>query len=92
MPLDETVSWVEQNRRAVEVVAGPRREAATAAHVTADPDCGAGAPRARGAVSGPRPLVGIHPSGGRTIKQWPVERWREVARRLQEKDWARRWW
>ena len=81
VPLDETVSWVEQNRRAVEVVAGPRRETGKA-HVAAD----AAAARAlleREGLAGARPLVAIHPSGGRTIKQWPVERWRDVARRLQ---------
>jgi ADP-heptose:LPS heptosyltransferase len=83
VPLDETVSWVEQNRRAVEVVAGPRREAATAAHVTADPGWARGLLEREG-LGGPRPWVGIHPSGGRVIKQWPVDRWREVARRLQE--------
>jgi len=81
VPLDETVSWVEQNRRAIEVVAGPRREAGKA-HVAVDPEA-ARALLAREGLDGPRPLVAIHPSGGRTIKQWPVERWREVARRLQ---------
>ena len=79
VPLDETVSWVEQNRRAVEAIAGPRT--------------GAGAPPPGDAARGrailaregvtTRPVIGIHPSGGRTIKQWPVERWREVAGRLQ---------
>ena len=83
VPLDETDSWVEQNRRAVEVVAGPRRETATAAHVVADP-AWTRALLEREGLAGRTPLVGIHPSGGRTIKQWPVERWREVARRLQE--------
>jgi ADP-heptose:LPS heptosyltransferase len=83
VPLDETVSWVEQNRRAVEVVAGPRRETGRAAHVAADPDW-ARALLDREGLAGRQPLVGIHPSGGRTIKQWPVERWRELARRLQE--------
>jgi heptosyltransferase-2 len=83
VPLDETVSWVEQNRRAVEVVAGPRRGGGTAAHITADP-AAAQALLEREGLAIQRPLVGIHPSGGRTIKQWPVERWREVARRLQE--------
>jgi heptosyltransferase-2 len=86
-PLDETVSWVEQNRRAVEVVAGPRRVGAPAAHVTGDP-AAAQALLEREGLAIRRPLVGIHPSGGRTIKQWPVERWREVARRLQESDGA----
>jgi ADP-heptose:LPS heptosyltransferase len=31
-----------------------------------------------------RPLVGLHPSGGRLVKQWPVERWSAVAARLQQ--------
>lgn len=30
----------------------------------------------------PRPLVGIHASGGRAIKQWPTERFGEVGARL----------
>src|SRR5688572_26814271 len=61
VPLDETVSWVEQSRRAVETVGGPRRETGTA-HVAADP----AAVRAlleREGLSGRRPLVAIHPSG-----------------------------
>jgi ADP-heptose:LPS heptosyltransferase len=32
----------------------------------------------------PRPLVGIHPSGGREIKQWDPARFAAVARRLTE--------
>ena len=31
-----------------------------------------------------QPLIGLHVSGGRAIKQWPVERFAEVARRLVE--------
>jgi ADP-heptose:LPS heptosyltransferase len=81
VPLDETLPWVEQNRRAVEVVTGPRRTAAPVAFA----DAARGrAILERDGLLGRRPLVGIHPSGGRTIKQWPVERWREVARRLQQ--------
>jgi heptosyltransferase-2/heptosyltransferase-3 len=80
VPLDETLPWVEQNRRAVEVVTGPRRTAAPVAY--ADAARGRAILQREG-LGGHRPLVGIHPSGGRTIKQWPVERWREVARRLQ---------
>jgi ADP-heptose:LPS heptosyltransferase len=91
VPLDETVSWVEQNRQAV------RHAALGAGGIEADE-----APKA--ALVDPltpldrsfaetflaaeglldrRPLVGLHPSGGRPVKQWPVERWREVAARLQ---------
>jgi ADP-heptose:LPS heptosyltransferase len=79
VPLDETVSWVEQNRRAAEVLAGPRRETAPIAM-----DAARGrALLEREGVAAARPLVGIHPSGGRIIKEWPVARWREIARRLQ---------
>ena len=91
VPLDETVSFVEQNRLAVAVALG--RAPAGEAALTHFP--GAAPPRlplvgdpdralvreALGAL--PRPLVGIHPSGGRPVKQWPVERWREVAAQLQ---------
>jgi len=35
------------------------------------------------AGSGP-PLIGVHVSGGRAIKQWPVERFADVARRFVE--------
>jgi lipopolysaccharide heptosyltransferase II len=31
-----------------------------------------------------QPLIGVHVSGGRAIKQWPVERFADVARRLVE--------
>ena len=84
VPLDETVSWVEQNRRAVEVVAGPAAR---------DRDAGARRRRsrlrrgrsssARGSPAGGRWSAST-PAAGAPIKQWPVERWREVARRLQE--------
>jgi ADP-heptose:LPS heptosyltransferase len=81
--LDETVSWVEQSRRAVAVALGEEPPAATA-----DPLGPAGRERAARlaeelGVAGRHPLVGIHPSGGRPVKQWPVARWAEVGRRLQ---------
>jgi ADP-heptose:LPS heptosyltransferase len=81
VPLDETRPWVEQNRRAVEAVTGPRPGGPPL-----PPPADAARGRAileREGLAGRRPAVGIHPSGGRTIKQWPVDRWREVARRLQ---------
>jgi lipopolysaccharide heptosyltransferase II len=31
-----------------------------------------------------RPMIGVHVSGGRAIKQWPTERFADVARRLVE--------
>jgi ADP-heptose:LPS heptosyltransferase len=88
VPLDETVSWVEQNRRAVAAVVGTTaieptfqpltredREFATRLFATLD-------------LERRRPLVAIHPSGGRAVKQWPVERWAEVGLRLQEEQGA----
>lgn len=83
VPLDETVSWVEQNRRAVGVaLAGPPGSSRI------DPlgaEDRARAERLLGelGLAGRRPLVAIHPSGGRAVKQWPLERWAEVAARLQ---------
>ena len=35
-----------------------------------------------------RPLVAVHPSGGRLVKQWEVARWAAVGRRLQEEQHA----
>jgi ADP-heptose:LPS heptosyltransferase len=85
VPLDETVSWVEQNRRAVAAAAGPAaREGAARVDLLTQAD----RTRAREILrahrlEGRRPLVGLHPSGGRPIKQWGLGRWREVAARLQ---------
>lgn len=94
VPLDETVSWVEQNRRAVEVALGGASGGATADREGLRP----ASPvdpltptdrvfaetflREAGLLDRP-PLVGLHPSGGRRIKEWPLDRWREVAARLQ---------
>lgn len=88
VPLDERVSWVEQSRRAVAVAVG----------------AGAGAPRFDPLseedrsfakhlyenlhLDERRPLVGLHPSGGRLVKQWPLERWAAVAARLQQEHGA----
>jgi ADP-heptose:LPS heptosyltransferase len=83
IPLDETVSWVEQNRLAVAQVVGgqPGRSR---------PDALTAADRAFGrdlferlGLEARRPLVGVHPSGGRPVKQWDVARWAEVVSRLQ---------
>jgi ADP-heptose:LPS heptosyltransferase len=85
VPLDETVSWVEQNRRAVAAAAGP---AAMGAGARVDLLTAADRQRAReilagAGLDGPGPLVGLHASGGRPVKQWATGRWREVARLLQ---------
>jgi ADP-heptose:LPS heptosyltransferase len=83
--LDETCSWVEQNRRAVATALG--REAGPApqrALLTEDERGFARRLLENLVLETKRPLVAIHPSGGRRIKQWPIDRWREVAARLQK--------
>jgi ADP-heptose:LPS heptosyltransferase len=85
VPLDETVSWVEQNRRAVAAAAGP---AAMGAGAHVDLLTAADRQRAReilagAGLDGPGPRIGLHASGGRPVKQWAPGRWREVARLLQ---------
>ena len=85
VPLDETISWVEQNRRAVRVALGD-------VPVVPAPDPLASADRdfalgllARLGLAERRPLVGVHPSGGRLVKQWDVARWAAVAASLQQR-------
>jgi len=83
VPLDETVSWQEQNRRAVASVLGaaPRAERIDPLG-PADREL-AGRLLASLGLGSQRPLVGVHPSGGRRVKQWEVARWGAVAARLQ---------
>ncbi|MBI3932536.1 MAG: glycosyltransferase family 9 protein [Acidobacteria bacterium] len=83
VPLDETVSWVEQNRRAVAAAVGPVGGAPRL-----DPLGAADRDFARRLLENlhldeRRPLVAIHPSGGRLVKQWEVARWLEVGARLE---------
>jgi lipopolysaccharide heptosyltransferase II len=83
--LDETVSWVEQNRRAVATALGREAPAAPRVDTLTDDDRGfAQRLLTTLGLPGRGPLVAIHPSGGRRIKQWPPARWRDVAARLQE--------
>jgi lipopolysaccharide heptosyltransferase II len=82
VPLDETVSWVEQNRRAIAVAIGPVPQAAFDPLTDADRRFATELLRNLH-LDDQRPLVGLHPSGGRLVKQWPPERWAEVAARLQ---------
>ena len=88
VPLDETVSWVEQNRRAVALATGRPFVAGRFDPLTAEDRAFAEAFLAREGLLERRPLVGLHPSGGRRVKQWPVDRWREVAARLQREHGA----
>jgi ADP-heptose:LPS heptosyltransferase len=81
--LDETVSWVEQNRRAVAMAAGPATAAPAVDLLTPADRAAADALLGSHGLDGRRPLVGLHPSGGRRVKQWDLGRWREVAARLQ---------
>jgi ADP-heptose:LPS heptosyltransferase len=88
VPLDETVSWVEQNRRAVALATGRPFLARRIDPLTAEDRAHAEAFLAREGLLARRPLVGLHPSGGRRVKQWPVDRWRQVAARLQREHGA----
>ena len=85
VPLDETISWVEQSRRAVARATGREPDAAARFVVLTDQDRHVARRLLEDLdLEKRRPLVAIHPSGGRRIKQWPVSRWREVAARLQQ--------
>jgi ADP-heptose:LPS heptosyltransferase len=88
VPLDETVSWVEQNRRAVAAVAGPPAGPAVFEPLTSEDRAFATRLFGTLGLSAKRPLVAIHPSGGRLVKQWDVARWAAVGRRLQEQHGA----
>jgi ADP-heptose:LPS heptosyltransferase len=85
VPLDETVSWTLQNRRAVAAATGAAAvgEAARVELLTASDRQRAREILAAEGLDGHRPLVGLHASGGRPVKQWAAGRWREVARRLE---------
>jgi ADP-heptose:LPS heptosyltransferase len=82
VPLDETVSWVEQNRRAVAAVVGPA-SGARVELLTAEERAFGRRLVADLGLAARRPLVAVHPGGGRAVKQWDLGRWAEVAQRLQ---------
>lgn len=85
VPLDETVSWTLQNRRAVAAATGaaPIGESARVELLTGSDRQRAREILATEGLDGHRPLIGLHASGGRPVKQWAAGRWREVARRLE---------
>lgn len=92
VPLDERVAWVEQNLRAVEVALGRSlgaRDALPAPTLLSAAERAEAAAllHARG-LGERRPLVGLHPSGGRRIKQWDPGRWAQVAARLEREHQA----
>lgn len=68
-------------RRLVAAVFGSAAPSQRDPRLDLDAAATAAAERTIGRAS--QPLVGIHVSGGRDIKQWPPERFAEVARRLQ---------
>ena len=84
--LDEDVNFVEQNRRAVETALGrslPKRPF----RWMSEERRGRGRERlarefAEVAVVRRGPVIVIHPGAGRRIKEWPIERFVELGRRL----------
>lgn len=75
-PRDHTAA--NARRLVAAVLDVPARRAAARLAITAE-----AAHAAAGRLAGrPRPLVGVHVSGGRAIKQWPPERFAALARRL----------
>lgn len=89
LPLDETVSWVEESRRAVAAITG--RPAGTGwPEVVTAAERREGEQRLVSAGLRPGgPVVGLHPGGGRSIKQWSPEKWAQVAIRLRDAHGAR---
>lgn len=83
LPFDETVSWLEESRLAVERVCGTARSG-TLALVTGAERLAARQRLVDRGASASGPIVVVHPSGGRPIKQWSLEKWSEVARRLRD--------
>jgi len=83
VPLDETVSWLEQNRLAVTAVGGAQDRPASTPLVTEEERGFSRQLFESLGFAAARPLVGIHPSGGRRVKQWDPKRWSQVGARLQ---------
>lgn len=84
--LDENLNFVEQNCRAIETAVGrplPRRpfrwlDDARRSRGREQLDAAltdSGLPRTG-------PIVGLHPGAGRSIKEWPIERWIELGAAL----------
>ena len=89
LPLDETTSWVDESRRAVEQITGRPAGTAWPAVVSAA-ERNEGQQRLVAAGLRPGgPVVGLHPSGGRPVKQWPIGSWMDVAKRLRDDHAAR---
>lgn len=78
---DPTTATAANARRLVERVFG-RAAPAIARPLLAIPEAATAAAAARLRAGAGRPLVGVHVSGGRAIKQWPPDRFAEVGARL----------
>ena len=84
--LDECVSFVEQNYRAIETAIG--RKVPRQPFVWLNEERrGRGRDHlvrllAEGGLGRRGPIVGIHPGAGRSIKEWPVDRFVELGQRL----------
>jgi ADP-heptose:LPS heptosyltransferase len=78
VPLDERVSWVEQNRMAVARAVGAPAGARPFPLLT-DEDRVFASALLSARCGEQRPLIGLHPSGGRFVKQWDLVRWARVA-------------
>lgn len=84
--LDEDVSFVEQNYRAIETALG-RSAPRQPFRWLADDRRAQGRARlvrllGEAGLERRGPVVGIHPGAGRSIKEWPVERFVELSQRL----------
>lgn len=90
--LDEDVSFVEQNYRAIETALGravprkPFRWLGEGRRAQGRERLAQLFAQARMERKGP--LVGIHPGAGRSIKEWPVERFVELGRLLVKEEGA----
>ena len=80
IPYDANAHTTDNARRLVAAALGSGATAAAGGTLRIPESSEAGAARRLAGSSGP--LVGLHVSGGRAIKQWPPERFAEVARRL----------
>ena len=89
LPLDETVSWAEESRRAVAAITGKAGSGAWPPLASQEEMAAARARLAAAGLVPGKPIVALHPSGGRSIKQWALDNWSAVARRLAQEHGAR---
>ena len=84
--LDEDVSFVEQNYRAIDAAVGHRVVRAPFRWLDEERRRRGKARLAQILASGSAvssgPVVGIHPGAGRAIKEWPIDRFATVAKHL----------